>query len=302
MQEVAFKSMKPKSIKFAAMTIHEANMRLLFQLYELYDNREAANIADLVMENITGWKRIDRVVNKEVRCSPAMEQLLDKYIEELSSNKPVQYVLHEAWFAGMKLYVDENVLIPRPETEELVDLVTKEASKELQASVTEISILDIGTGSGCIPIALKKKLPRSKVYAVDVSEAALGVAKKNAEMNNADVNFIPVDILNEHRWDELPSFDIIVSNPPYIPLEEKNKMLDNVTRYEPHLALFVPDNDPMLFYKTIASFAEKKLLAGGKIFVEIHEDYGEQMKEVFGGNLEIIKDMQGKERMAIIEK
>ena len=289
--------MKPKSIKFAAMTIHEANMRLLFRLYELYDNREAANIADLVMENITGWKRIDRVVNKEVKCSAPMEEQLDQYIEELAAHKPVQYVLHEAWFAGMKLYVDENVLIPRPETEELVDMVIKYVLKEFASPNKEITILDISTGSGCIPIAIKKKIPQSKVYGVDVSEAALDIAKNNAATNNADVNFMLSDFLDESRWNELSAADIIVSNPPYIPLQEKDRMQDNVTRYEPHLALFVPDNDPMLFYKAIARFAEKKLLPGGKIFVEVHEDYSEAVKDVFTFfNSEKIKDMQGKNR------
>ena len=289
--------MKPKSIKFAAMTIHEANMRLLFRLYELYDNREAANIADLVMENITGWKRIDRVVNKEVKCSAPMEEQLDQYIEELAAHKPVQYVLHEAWFAGMKLYVDENVLIPRPETEELVDLVIKYVLKEFTSPNKEITILDIGTGSGCIPIAIKMRIPQSKVYGVDVSEAALDIAKNNAAINNADVNFMLSDFLDESRWNELSAADIIVSNPPYIPLQEKDRMQDNVTRYEPHLALFVPDNDPMLFYKAIARFAEKKLLPGGKIFVEVHEDYSEAVKDVFTFfNSEKIKDMQGKNR------
>ena len=279
------------------MTIHEANMRLLFRLYELYDNREAANIADLVMENITGWKRIDRVVNKEVKCSAPMEEQLDQYIEELAAHKPVQYVLHEAWFAGMKLYVDENVLIPRPETEELVDMVIKYVLKEFASPNKEITILDIGTGSGCIPIAIKKKIPQSKVYGVDVSEAALDIAKNNAATINADVIFMLSDFLDESRWNELSAADIIVSNPPYIPLQEKDRMQDNVTRYEPHLALFVPDNDPMLFYKAIARFAEKKLLPGGKIFVEVHEDYSEAVKDVFTFfNSEKIKDMQGKNR------
>ena len=197
----------------------------------------------------------------------------------------------------MKLYVDENVLIPRPETEELVDLVVKDVSKE---SRKEISILDIGTGSGCIPIALKKRLPPSKVYGVDVSEAALDIAKNNAAINNADVNFILSDILDESRWNELPAPDIIVSNPPYIPLREKDKMQSNVTRYEPHIALFVPDNDPMLFYKTIGRFAEKKLLPGGKIFVEIHEDYGNAVADVFAVfNPEVVLDMQGKARFVV---
>jgi release factor glutamine methyltransferase len=289
--------MKPKSIKFAAMTIHEANLQLLFRLYEIYDDREAANIADLVMERVTGWKRIDRVTNKQVKMSDVMAQQLDEYAHELLTHKPVQYVLHEAWFAGMKMYVDENVLIPRPETEELVDLVVKSIDKQ------DRKILDIGTGSGCIAISLKKYLPDCFVYAVDVSEKALEVAKRNAIENNVDVNIILSDILDESTWNQFSSFDCIVSNPPYIPSTEINLMKENVTKFEPHLALFVPDDDPLKFYKVIARFAEKKLLPGGKIFVEVHENFAEAAKDVFSffGNVQIRNDMQGKQRFISLQ-
>jgi release factor glutamine methyltransferase len=287
--------MKPKSIKFAAMTIHEANMQLLFRLYEIYDDREAANIADLVMENVTGWKRIDRVTNKQVKMSEVMTQQLDKYTQELLTHKPVQYVLHEAWFGGMKLYVDENVLIPRPETEELVDLIVKDKKEK------EIQILDIGTGSGCIAIALKKHLPLCEVYAIDISSDALTVAEKNNVLNNTKVKFILSDIFEEITWNQFSSFDCIVSNPPYIPSTETKLMSDNVTKFEPHLALFVPDNDPLKFYKTIARFAEKKLSPGGSVFLEVHENFAEEVKKVFSflGDVQIKKDMQGKERFVV---
>ena len=274
------------------MTIHEANMRLLYQLYEQYDDHEAANIADLVMENVTGWKRIDRVVNKEVPFSSLMEDQFNTYLKQLSTHKPVQYVLHEAWFAGMKLYVNEHVLIPRPETEELADIAVKERLN------TSNTILDIGTGSGCIAIAIKRKLPGADVYAIDISEEALKVAEKNADENDATINFIQSDILDETQWTGLPSFDLIVSNPPYIPITEKHKMQDHVTKFEPHLALFVPHEDPLIFYKAIARFAKKKLLPGGKVYVEMHEDFATQVVEVFNSlQTEIIKDMQGKDRI-----
>ncbi len=277
------------------MTIHEANMQLLFRLYEIYDDREAANIADLVMENVTGWKRIDRVTNKQVKMSEVMTQQLDKYTQELLTHKPVQYVLHEAWFGGMKLYVDENVLIPRPETEELVDLIVKDKKEK------EIQILDIGTGSGCIAIALKKHLPLCEVYAIDISSDALTVAEKNNVLNNTKVRFILSDIFEEISWNQFSSFDCIVSNPPYIPSTETKLMSDNVTKFEPHLALFVPDNDPLKFYKTIARFAEKKLSPGGSVFVEVHENFAEEVKKVFSflGDVQIKKDMQGKERFVV---
>jgi release factor glutamine methyltransferase len=226
-----------------------------------------------------------------------MVQQLDQYTNELLAHKPVQYVLSEAWFAGMKLYVDQNVLIPRPETEELVDLVVKDIIKDSDNN----RFLDIGTGSGCIPIAIKKKLPQSAVYAVDINAATLDVARKNAVLNNVEINFILADILNESKWDQFPSFDFIVSNPPYIPLGEINLMQDNVTRYEPHVALFVPDDDPLIFYKAIAQFAKKKLLPGGKIAVELHENFAEKVKEEFScfRDVQIKNDMQGKKRFLV---
>ncbi len=269
-------------------------MRLLFLLFELYDNSEASNIADLVMDKITGWKRIDRVINKEVKLSSVMEQQLTQYMEQLSFHRPVQYVLNEAWFGGLKFYVDENVLIPRPETEELADLAIKDVLKNNNQS---IAILDIGTGSGCIAIGLKKNLPGATVYAVDVSEGALEVARKNANENSAAIQFILSDILDEKKWIHLPGVDVIISNPPYIPVNQMEEMSNNVIKHEPHLALFVPDANPLVFYKSIAALAEKKLLPGGKIFVEVHENLAGQVAEVFGSfNTAIKKDLQGKER------
>jgi release factor glutamine methyltransferase len=272
------------------MTIQEAGQQLLRQLATIYDSREAANIADWVMEHLTGWKKSERVINKEYMLEPDKELLLKRYTQELLQHKPVQYVLHESWFCGMKLYVDENVLIPRPETEELVEWIISE--------VKEGKVLDIGTGSGCIAIALKKKLPRLDVTGCDVSEQALEVANKN---KYANITLIQADILDSESWTRLPSPTVIVSNPPYIPLKDKNLMRDNVLQYEPHIALFVEDNDPLLFYGAIAAFAKRNLLPGGAIYVEIHEDLGSSVQEVFRANgfthTEIRKDMQGKDRM-----
>lgn len=315
------------------MTIHEAQQQLLVQLYNLYDNREAANIADWVMEHITGWKKIDRIINKKLPLLPDRIAQLEQYTKELLQHKPVQYVLHEAWFCGMPFYVDENVLIPRPETEELVEWVLPEAesrkpgggSRKYEVGSTKsdpgraenqplaassyflpptsyLSILDIGTGSGCIPVSLKKKLPQAEVYACDVSEAALAVAAKNAgTLLQTSVHLIQADFLNTASWQQLPAVDIIVSNPPYIPQNNKQAMQPNVLEHEPHLALFVPDNDPLLFYNAIADFAQQKLLPGGCIFAEIHEDLGEQTKALFlskgFASAELKKDMQGKDRM-----
>ena len=288
------------------MTMHEAQQQLQTTLYQLYDNREATTIADWVMEHVTGLRKIDRIMHKQSSLSPDRLTLLQEYTRELLTHKPVQYVLHEAWFCGMPFYVDENVLIPRPETEELVEWVVGETGNRQSAignqrsKVGTISILDIGTGSGCIPISLKKKMPHVETYACDVSEGALAVAQKNAATQQTVVHFLSADFLDDTTWSTLPAVDIIVSNPPYIPHHNQNSMLQNVLAYEPHLALFVPNEDPLLFYHAIARFAQQKLLPGSCIFVEIHEDLGEQTKALFeskGFAAEVKKDFQGKDRM-----
>jgi release factor glutamine methyltransferase len=305
------------------MTMHEAQQQLQTTLYQLYDNREATTIADWVMEHVTGMRKIDRILHKQSPLPPDRLTLLQEHTRELLTHKPVQYVLHEAWFCGMPLYVDENVLIPRPETEELVEWVVSEVrSKKYEVRNTSqepeiggpksedssyllpptsyFRILDIGTGSGCIPISLKKKMPHAEIYACDISEGALAVAQKNAATQQTAVHFLSADFLDDTTWSTLPAIDIIVSNPPYIPHHNQNSMLQNVLAYEPHLALFVPNEDPLQFYHAIARFAQQKLLPGGCIFVEIHEDLGEQTKALFeskGFVAEVKKDFQGKERM-----
>jgi release factor glutamine methyltransferase len=277
------------------MTITQANQKLLFRLYDDYDNREAANIADWIMEHLTGWKKIDRVINSKVPLSANNVLLLEKYIQQLNNHVPVQYILNESWFCGLKLYVDENVLIPRPETEELVGWVSSAIIN------TDASVLDIGTGSGCIAVSLKHQHPAISMLACDISEAAIGVAKKNALMHKADISFLTANILDPEQWKHLPSVNVIVSNPPYIPSREKENMPRNVLMHEPHTALFVPANDPLLFYKTIAAYAKQKLLPSGNIFVETHEELAGETAELFRNEglkqVEIKKDMQGKERM-----
>jgi release factor glutamine methyltransferase len=279
------------------MTLQESQQYLIAQLSPLYDAREASNIAHWVLEHLTGWKKIDRLVHKEDPLSAEQNTLLEQYIAELLTHKPVQYVLREAWFYGLPLYVDEHVLIPRPETEELVEWVIQETG----SGNTAYSILDIGTGSGCIPIALKKQLPAATVYACDVSEGALAVAQKNAQMADTAIQFIQTDFLVSANWGSLPEADIIVSNPPYIPVKDKGSMRENVLQHEPHLALFVENDDPLLFYRSIAQFARQKLLPGGRVYVEIHEDLGAATLQLFTGsgftNAELKKDMQGKDRM-----
>lgn len=206
--------------------------------------------------------------------------------------------MHEAWFAGMQFYVDENVLIPRPETEELVAWIVQE-HKTLH--LQNVKILDIGTGSGCIPIALKKQLPTCDIHAADISKGALSTAQKNASTLHAAITFHEVDILDETSRNRLSKFDVVVSNPPYIKQSEEAAMHYNVLKYEPHLALFVPDEDALLFYKAIADFGLQHLTAGGKLFFEINEMLGASVKALLKqkgySNVEIRKDMQGKDRM-----
>jgi release factor glutamine methyltransferase len=305
------------------MTLQEAQRDLTRQLSAAYDTREAAQMADWVMEHLSGMKKIDRLVHKERPLTPEQSSLLSTYSTQLLKHVPVQYVLHEAWFAGLPFYVDENVLIPRPETEELVEWVVEEIGNGQWAMGNGQSamgngqsaignqqwamgngapiILDIGTGSGCIPIALKKKLPAARVYGCDVSEGALKVAQRNAQTFNAAVEFLLIDFLQADRWASLPAVNIIVSNPPYIPVKDKDSMHANVLEHEPHLALFVENDDPLLFYRNIARFAQQKLLPAGSIYVEIHEDLGPATVQVFqehGFDAVVLKqDMQGKDRM-----
>ncbi|MGI8950374.1 MAG: peptide chain release factor N(5)-glutamine methyltransferase [Chitinophagaceae bacterium] len=288
------------------MSINEAHKKLLFQLYELYNNREAANISDLIIENITGFSKIDRIINKQFLLNTAQEKLLENYTQQLLQQKPVQYILHEAWFAGMKFYVDENVLIPRPETEELVDWIEQEIGNkrnqkfQLTINNNQLTILDVGTGNGCIAIALKKKL-NADVCAIDISDKALIVAEGNAKNLQSKVQFKQINILNKNDWKKLALFDVIVSNPPYVKKSEQITMQKNVINYEPHEALFVNDEDALIFYKTIAEFGLQHLNKNGKLFFEINEVFGKNvcllLKKLGYKNIELKKDLNGKDRM-----
>jgi len=281
------------------MTLQQAYQQLLLKLYEIYDDRQAQNIADLVIEHVTGQKKIDRILNKQMPLTENQARLLSGFTDKLMQHTPVQYVLHEAWFAGIKFYVDENVLIPRPETEELVEWIISDLPFNTHHS--PFTMLDIGTGSGCIAIALKKKFPSTQIHALDISEAALNIARQNAQSNNAEVSFYTADILNEKTLGQLQLFDVIVSNPPYVKRSEAEEMNTNVFLYEPHLALFVPDEDPLLFYKHISGFALSHLKPSGKLYLEINETLSEEVSGLLESknfiSIEIKKDLQGKARM-----
>ena len=284
------------------MTIQVAYKQLLALLFEIYDSREAANIADWVIEHVTGQRKIDRIIYKDLPVNEAQQKQLRKITSELLLHRPVQYVLGEAWFINMKLIVDENVLIPRPETEELVEWIAEDIKK---SGNIEVSLIDIGTGSGCIPIALKKKIPQVTVSAVDVSDAALIAAKRNAVQQKVSVDFLHLDFLNVDEWKRLGQYDIIASNPPYIKESEAAEMKDNVLKHEPHIALFVPNEDALIFYKAIAGFSQAHLKKPGSVYVEINEALGRQVVDVFTkegfSNIILKKDLQGKDRMVRAE-
>lgn len=281
------------------MTIKDLYRNFLVQLQKIYSLGEATNITDWVFDKMVSLKRTDILRNPEKSITTEANALVQKTLQELLLHKPVQYVLGESWFYHMKLKVNEHVLIPRPETEELVEQLIKDRKSKL----TDPVILDIGTGSGCIPIAIKKNLPASIVTGIDISKPALKLAKENAALHNAHINFKQVDFLDESTWPSMPAYDIIISNPPYIPVSEKVTLEKHVTDFEPHLALFVPDNSPFIFYEKIAAFGKEHLLPNGKIYLETHEGHAKETAALFMDFYQTVmikKDMYGKERMILI--
>ena len=280
------------------LSLQQAQSALQSRLISLYSQREAANITDWVLENITGKKKIDRILYKSSLLTPKESLLFEKYATDLEAGRPVQYVLHESWFDGLRFYVDESVLIPRPETEELVDWVAAEAAASPDNSGP---ILDVGTGSGCIALSLKHRLPGALVLACDCSEKALSVARRNAADLSIAVDFQTLDFLDIDQRVHLPPTLLLVSNPPYIPLRDKASMAPRVTDHEPHMALFVKDEDPLVFYKALALHGRSHLLPGGAIYAEIHEELATPVADLFRQTgyeqVFIKKDMQGKERM-----
>jgi release factor glutamine methyltransferase len=274
------------------------NSKLLFhefvkQITLSGHREEIMSIAYLAFEHYFGLSKTDILSDKAINVSESDLSRLIETGKRINEHEPVQYILGEAIFFGRKFNVSPSVLIPRPETEELVVNVIQ------QAKENNLIILDIGTGSGCIPITLALEIPGSSVYATDVSDKALTVAKANAAELGASITFLQHDILTS----DIPfaGFDIIVSNPPYVSLTEKSNMEPNVVKYEPHLALFVQANDPLIFYKAIAAKAKKVLKPGGVLVVEINERFGHEVSDTFSEvgfkDLSIIKDLQGKDRI-----
>jgi release factor glutamine methyltransferase len=277
----------------ANMNILELYNDLVLKLSSIYDIQESKNIASLIFENLTEIRNVEKINAQESLNLNQIEQLRF-YTSQLLNHKPVQYVINEAWFDGMNLLLDESVLIPRPETEELVDWIRKTYSPN-----ESIKILEVGTGSGCIALSLKKYFIKSTIVAIDVSEKALLVAKKNAQKFSLPIDFMNSNFLTEFNTNQV--FNIIVSNPPYISIQESKEMKQHVLQFEPHEALFVENSDPLIFYNKIAAFGRTHLTNTGSVFVEINEAFGTETKTLFESynysEVIIKKDMQGKDRM-----
>jgi len=281
------------------MKIAVLKQHFFSELQTIQEDSEIESFFFILTEYLHNLKRIDVSLNPDFEVSEMDLGKWNTIISELKTEKPIQYITGEAWFYGLRFEVNENTLIPRPETEELVEWIIEE-SKNLKVQQSKnLTILDIGTGSGCIPISLKKEIPNAIVSAIDVSEKALEMAKKNAEDNEVEVNFMLKNILETESFNE--KYNIIVSNPPYVRNLEKQEIKKNVLAYEPHLALFVEDNNALIFYRKIAELALTSLTSNGKLFFEINQYLGKETVELLDKlgfkNIELRKDFVGNDRM-----
>jgi release factor glutamine methyltransferase len=290
------------------MTILNLKKYFFDELSPIHENSEVESFFFILTEYLHNLKRIDVSLAHDFEITETYLQQWKTIISDLKNEKPIQYITGEAWFYGYQFYVDENTLIPRPETEELVEWIIERTKYEVQSNKvkvqsTNFSILDIGTGSGCIPISLKKEIPNANISTIDVSEKAMAMAIKNAALNQVDINFIHQDVL---KTEVLPEkYDIIVSNPPYVRNLEKHEIKKNVLAYEPHLALFVENDDALLFYRKIAQLALPDLKPNGKLFFEINQYLGSEtlnlLKELGFKNIVLKKDFMRNDRMICCE-
>lgn len=281
------------------MLIKEYKNLFAKQLSSIYDFGEVESFFFIILENKHQLKRIDLALNINLEFSEIEIKTWNEILEKLKQQIPLQYILGTTSFYDLEFEVNNDVLIPRPETEELVAWIL--SNIEITKSANKLKILDIGTGSGCIAISLAKNISNSEVFAIDVSEKALAVAQKNASTNEVKVIFIEENILNTESLHQ--TFDVIVSNPPYVRNLEKQEIHKNVLDYEPHLALFVEDDDALLFYRKIAHLAQKNLSENGQLYFEINQYLGKQMIELLQEkgfkNIELKKDIYGNDRMIL---
>lgn len=279
------------------MLLKQYKIHFFNSLKDIHDEQEIESFFFILTEYLHNLKRVDVALNPNFQLSEVEVEKWNTILADLQQEKPIQYITGEAWFYGLRFEVNENTLIPRPETEELVEWILN--SPIITQQPTPFTILDIGTGTGCIPISLKANLPQANVSAIDVSEKALEVAKRNAASNKVEINFILTNILEVEDFNQ--HFDIIVSNPPYVRDLEKQEIKKNVLDHEPHLALFVEDTDALLFYRKIAQLALKNLTPNGLLFFEINQYLGKETVELLENlgfkNIELKKDMYGNDRM-----
>ncbi|RMZ50907.1 peptide chain release factor N(5)-glutamine methyltransferase [Flavobacteriaceae bacterium PRS1] len=288
------------------MTLKSLKSYFENSLLERYPETEITSLFFMLTEKLLGKRRIDVVLEYNEIVSEIEIVKFKDSIERLKNHEPIQYIIGETEFYGLPFKVNASVLIPRPETEELVSFIHQNIKNKISNS--EFRIIDIGTGSGCIAISLAKNLPNAKVFALDVSKEALNVAQLNVELNSVEVEFINANILNWKQdtgiWNlefvDL-KFDIIVSNPPYVKVSEKSLLRPNVLDFEPHLALFVEAEDPLVFYRNISQFAYKTLRTKGQLFFEINEYLGNKMVKLLNDegfvDIELKQDIFGKDRM-----
>ncbi|PQJ78798.1 peptide chain release factor N(5)-glutamine methyltransferase [Polaribacter porphyrae] len=283
------------------MKIIEFKKFFIDELIHLYPKTEIDTFFFLLMDDYLNFQRIDTVLNANLEIKKEQLTILNKALKRLQKEEPIQYILGKTEFYGLPFLVDKNTLIPRPETEELVEWILS----EIKNKDTNLSILDIGTGTGCIPISLAKHLPNATIYTIDVSSKALKIAKQNANLNNVKIHFIEANILQVNNLNEVLNqnftFDIIASNPPYVRELEKVEIKNNVLQNEPHLALFVPDKNPLLFYNKIADIAKNHLTKNGVLFFEINQYLGNETRQLIRKkrftNIELKKDLFGNDRM-----
>lgn len=275
-------------------TLKEALNNFQTLIQRNYEIEEARSITQIVFKEVLGYNNIQLILNENDLLPASIFEQLDYIAFQLNEHRPIQYILGHTEFYGYKFEVNENVLIPRPETEELVDWIIKDHQTN-----SKLNILDIGTGSGCIPISLKLNLPIAKVSSIDISEDAQKLASKNAKANNAEVLFIHADVLALEELTE--KYDIVVSNPPYVLESEKAEMRKNVLDYEPSIALFVENDDPLIFYRKIIQLVENSSTIETKLYFEINESYAQELIELFDvqiwHNIELRKDIRSKDRM-----
>lgn len=273
------------------------------ELDTIYGKDEVNSFFYLCLEHNLNVPRIQLSLEPEFTISKSETDSFFKVLEKLKQQKPIQYILGETEFYGLPFKVNNHVLIPRPETEELVTLVLQNIRKQ-KLNSKPITILDIGTGSGCLAVSLAKNLSNAEVYALDVSKYALKVARQNADLNNVEITFIEANILNKSIWDlnfKNLKFDVITSNPPYVRNLEKSEIKLNVLDNEPHIALFVEDENPLQFYNAITDFAVNNLKLNGELYFEINQYLGIETKQVLVDadfeNVELLKDLNGNDRM-----